>query len=228
MVGREIFSEPQGPENLQNRSQPRQRPSLMIDWITGCQPASHASERLAEKRKSRLRAVQSASPAAKRGRIRQAVRVFKRRYGLFPGTMLHKAPLQCLTARQQTVVGIRERKWWKKGEGLPATGAATAPDADPLVILVMGLLAAASMTDDRIARTNRAPPQDDFGATCSPIRFELVQRGTKWDKQNRAQSGLCRSGVDPPRSRPEAELLPPEKNPTGREYSFSATAFLEV
>jgi hypothetical protein len=34
--------------------------------------------------------------------------------------------------------------------------------------------------------------------------------------------GALSSGVDPTRSRPEAELLPPEaKNPTEREYSFS-------
>jgi hypothetical protein len=34
MVGEEIFSEPQGPENLQNRNQPRARPSFLIGWIT--------------------------------------------------------------------------------------------------------------------------------------------------------------------------------------------------
>jgi hypothetical protein len=34
MVGGEIFSETQGPENLQNRSQPRQGPSLVIGGIT--------------------------------------------------------------------------------------------------------------------------------------------------------------------------------------------------
>ena len=197
----------------------------MIDWITRYQPASDASERLAEKRKSRFGAIQSASPAAKRGRIGQAVRVFKRRGGLFPGTMLHKTLPQCLRTRQQTVMGVRKRKQRKEGEGLPATRAATAPNPDPVMMLIVRLLAAPSMTDDRIARTNRAPPQDDFGAARRPIRFELVRKDTKWDKQNRTSSGLCPSGVDPPRSRPEAELLPPEKNPTGREYSFSTTLF---
>ena len=57
MVGGEIFSESQGPENLQNRSQPGQRPSLVIGWITRRQPVSHAGERLLEKGKSRLGAV---------------------------------------------------------------------------------------------------------------------------------------------------------------------------
>lgn len=34
MVGGRNFSEPQGPENLQNRNQPRARPSFLIGWIT--------------------------------------------------------------------------------------------------------------------------------------------------------------------------------------------------
>src|SRR6267143_2356459 len=57
MVDGEIFSEPQGPENLQNRSQPGQRPSLVIGWITRRQPVSDTLECLLEKGKSRLGAV---------------------------------------------------------------------------------------------------------------------------------------------------------------------------
>ena len=34
MVGGRNFSEPQGPKNLQNRNQPRARPSFLIGWIT--------------------------------------------------------------------------------------------------------------------------------------------------------------------------------------------------
>ncbi len=124
------------------------------------------------------------------------------------------------------VVGVWERKQWKKGEGLPATTAATPTDPNPVVMRIVRLLAATSMPNDQIASTKRASPQDDFRAACRPIGFELVWRDGKWDKQNRTSSGLCPSGVDLPRSEPEAELLPPEqKNPTGREYSFSAMAF---
>jgi hypothetical protein len=54
MVGGEIFSEPQGPEDLQNRSQPRQRLSLVIGRITKRQPVMDARECLPEKGKSRL------------------------------------------------------------------------------------------------------------------------------------------------------------------------------
>lgn len=152
--------------------------------------------------------VQSVGPAAKRGRIGHAVRVFECRRGLFPGAAFHKAPSQCLTARQQTVVGVRERKQRKKGEGLPATGAATATDPDPVVVFIVGLLATAPMADDGIAFTSGASTQDNFGATRGPPRFELVRRDGKWDKQNRRTSGLCPSGVDLPRSEPEAEPPP--------------------
>jgi hypothetical protein len=46
-------------------------------------------------------------------------------------------------------------------------------------MLIVRLLAAASMANDRIALTNRASPQDDFGAVRRPIRFKLVRRGGK-------------------------------------------------
>jgi len=55
-------------------------------------------------------------------------------------------------------VRVRERKQRQEGEGLLATGAATASDANPVVLLIVRLLAAASMADDRIALTNRASP----------------------------------------------------------------------
>jgi hypothetical protein len=108
MVGGEIFSDTQGPENLQNRSQPTPRLSLRIGRITARQPLSHAGERLAEKGKSRLGAVQAARPATKRGGIGHTVRVFERRSRFFPGAVLRKAPPQRLTASQQTVLRVRE------------------------------------------------------------------------------------------------------------------------
>jgi hypothetical protein len=226
MVGEEIFSEPQGPENRENRIQPRQRPSSRIGRVTRHQPTSNVGERLAEKRKSRLGVVQSAGPATKRRSIGHAVGIFERRRRLLPGTMLHKTPPQCLTARQQTVMGVRERKQRQEGEGLSATGAATPTDPNPVVMRIVGLLAATSMSDDRVAFTSGASPQDDFGAACRPIGFELVWRDGKWDKLNRTSTGALPSGVDLPRSEPEAELLPPEeKNPTGREYRFSPLTF---
>ena len=191
MVGEEIFSATQRPEGLQSRSQPRPRLSLAGSRITRCQPVSEVGERLAEKRKSRLGAVQSVSPAAKRGRIRHAVRVFECRRGFFPGRMLHKAPPQSLTARQQTVVGVRERKQWKKSEGLPAAVAVAPTDPNPVVMRIVRLLAATSMPDDQIPSTSGASRHDAVGAALGPLCFELVCRDAKWDKQNRSSWELC-------------------------------------
>ena len=142
--------------------------------------------------------------------------------------MLHKAPPQCLTARQQTVVRVGERKQRKKSEGLPAAGAATATDADPVVMLIVGLLAAASVADDRIAFASGASPQNDLVAVSCPVVFDLVWRDGKWDKQNRSSSGLCSSGVDLPRSGPAAELLPPEEKIQLKENNASHLQFFGV
>jgi hypothetical protein len=68
---------------------------------------------------------------------------------------------------------------------LRETGTATATNANPIVMLIMRLLAAASVTNDRIDFTHRASPQNNLGAARGPIRFELVRRCGKWDKQNR-------------------------------------------
>jgi hypothetical protein len=227
MVGGEIFSETQGPENLQNRSQPRQRPSLVIDGIAVCQPVSHAGERLAEKGKCRLGTVQAVAPAAKCGRIGYTVRVFERRRGLFPGAVFHKAPPQCLTARQQTVVRVRERKQREEGEGPLATGAATTTNANPVVVFIVRLLAAASVADDRIDFTSGASPQNNLGAAGGPICFEVVRQDEKWDKQNRTSLELCH-GVDLPRSEPEAELLPPDGKAQLKENNPSRLQLLRV
>ncbi len=58
MVGeREIFSETQGPEDLQNWSQRGQRPNLGITLIAAPQPMSDTGERLAQEGTSGLEAV---------------------------------------------------------------------------------------------------------------------------------------------------------------------------
>ena len=209
--GRKIISEAEGPEDLQNRSQLRQGPGVGINLAAPRQPRSEAGERSAKKGASRLGGVQAARPAAERAGIGQVIWVFERGHRLFPGAVLHEASPQRLTSSQQAVMGVRERKQREEGEGRPATVAATAPDFDPVVILIVRLLAATSMADDRIAFTHRAAPQDDLGAPFrpvgfEPIGFELAQRAGKWDKENRSSWGLC-VGVDLPRSEPEAEPL---------------------
>ena len=58
-------------------------------------------------------------------------------------------------------------------------------DPNPVVMFIVRLLAAAAVTDDGITFANRASPQHDVLAVASPIGFELVWRGRKWDKKNR-------------------------------------------
>jgi len=122
-----------------------------------------------------------------------------------------------LSASQQAVVRVGGREQGKQGEGLSAPRAKAAPNPNPVVMFIVRLLAPAAVADDRIAFANRASPQHDVLAVASPVSFELVRRGRKWDKQNRSSWGLP-PGVDPPRSGPEAEpLLLKRKIPTGEE-----------
>lgn len=101
--------------------------------------------------------------------------------------------------------------------------AEAATDLDPVVMLIVSLLAAVSATNDRIAFTHGALPPHDVGTDCSPIRSGLVRPGRKWDKENRSSSGLC-SGVDLPRSEPGAEpLFLKRKSQREENITFQAT-----
>ena len=153
-----------------------------------------------------MRAVQAARPAAEGGGIGRPIGILERGRRLFPRAVFQQASPQRLKASQQTVMRVGKRKQGQEGEGLPATVAEAAPDRNPVVMFIVRLLAAASVTDDRIAFANRASPQNDLLAVAGPIGFELVRRGGKWDKKNRGSSGLC-PGVDLPRPEPEAEPL---------------------
>jgi hypothetical protein len=159
---------------LQNRSDPAQWPRFAIGLMTARQPMSYAGDGLAEEGTRRLGTVHTARPAADSGRIRQPIRVFQLGQCFLPRTVLRKAPPQCLAARQQTEMRVRKREQRKKGEGRPAIGTAAAMDPNPIVMLVVGLLAAAAMTDDRIVFTNRASAYDDRVAGLCPVGRKLV------------------------------------------------------
>jgi hypothetical protein len=75
--------------------------------------------------------------------------------------------------------GRRAEKRRQESEGFAATVAKTAANPDPIVVLIMSLFAAASMTDDGILRANRAVAQNDFRTRLGPIGFEVVLRGGK-------------------------------------------------
>jgi hypothetical protein len=103
---------------------------------------------------------------------------------------------------------IREREHRKKREGLPAIGAATAMDPNPVVILVVRLLKAPAMTNDRIPFTKRTSAYDDLVAVFRPDGGKLVRRDGNWDKVDRISQGfrlwfrpakiIAGSGAPPP------------------------------
>ena len=82
-------------------------------------------------------------------------------------------------------MGVRQREQGEQGEGFPATRAKAASDLNPVVMFIVRLLAPTTVADDRIAFANRASPQDDVLAVASPVGFQRVRRGKKWDKKNR-------------------------------------------
>jgi hypothetical protein len=97
-------------------------------------------------------------------------------------------------------------------------------DPNPVVILVVRLLTAAAMTNDRIPFTKRASAYDDLVAVFRPVGGKLVRRDGNWDKVDRTSQGfrLC---LRPPRSSTEAEPRLLMKNPTERKYtSYLQTA----
>ena len=157
MVGEKVFSQRRkGQRTSRAGVIQRQWPRFVKSLKTASQPMSYAGDGLAEKGKRRLGRVQATRPAPDCGRIRQSIRVFQLGQCLLPRTVLHKAPQQCLAARQQTEMRVRKRKQRKEGKGRPAIGAAAAMDPNPVVMLVVRLLAAPSVTNDRIPFTNRA------------------------------------------------------------------------
>jgi len=151
-----FFSERQGPEVFENRSDPGQWSRFVKCLTTAIQPMSYTGDGLTEEGKSRLGGVQAARPAADSGRIRQSIRVFQLGQCLLPRTVLRKVLPQCLAARQQTEMRVGKREHRKESKGRPAIPATAAMDPNPVVMLVVGLLAAPSVTNDRIPFTNRA------------------------------------------------------------------------
>ena len=84
-----------------------------------------------------------------------------------------------MAASDEAVMAVGRRKRRQEGEGLAAAVAKTAANPDPIVVLIMSLLAPAPMTDDGILHANRAVAHNGFRARIGPIRFEVVLRSRK-------------------------------------------------
>ena len=146
---------------------------------------SQACDRLAAKGSCRLKAIQPFRPAAHSGSIRHSIGILQRGNSILPRTVLYEPLPERLSASQQAVMRIRERKQREKGEGPPANLANPASDSNPVMVFIVRLLMAAAVTDNGIAFTNGASAQQDSITIASPIAFDLVWLNRKWDKNNR-------------------------------------------
>jgi len=86
-------------------------------------------------------------------------------------------------------------------------------------MLVMRLLAAMTMPNNRITLTDRTQAYHDLVAVVGPARSKLLRPGRCWDKEDRYLKRASPSTVTR-QDLSGCEAPPPEDNPTEREYSF--------
>jgi hypothetical protein len=82
-------------------------------------------------------------------------------------------------------MGIRQRENGKEGEGQMAGPTHASANFDPIVSLVMSLLAPPAVRNNRIAQTPRTTARDRFLAGGSPVQIWVARITAKWDKNNR-------------------------------------------
>lgn len=143
----------------------------------------------AQKRKPRLRVIQTSKPSTQGGGIGHPLGILDSGRRSFPATTFHKVAPKRLATGDQAVVAIGQREGRQKSERLPAQIAEAAPNRNPVMVFVVSLFAPAAMADDGIAQTNRALTKNRPTTSIDPIGFEVVLRRRKWDKQNRDRGG---------------------------------------
>jgi len=118
--------------------------------------------------------MQQAKPAAECGRIGHAIRIFDGGRSRFPAAAFHKTPMHGLHASRHTVVRVRKGEGRQHGEGFPALITETAADLNPVMLFIVRLLTATTMTNDRILFTDRASSDDDSVASRGPIVYGVA------------------------------------------------------
>jgi hypothetical protein len=86
---------------------------------------------------------------------------------------------------------VREGEATEKGEGFSAKPTEAAVDRNPVMVLIVGLLLAPAVADDRILFAERASPRKGLGASGGPICFQVAFLGRKWDTYNRGKWGFA-------------------------------------
>jgi hypothetical protein len=123
--------------------------------------------------------------------------------------VLHKTSPQCLTARDQAVLSIRKGESGKETESVLAEFAEPAAVLDPVVTVVMRLLAPPAMANDRIAQTQGTPAKDPF-STSRPVEARLAMVRRKWNNgdRNALEGSLTEQNLARIRAQYRAFLLP--------------------
>src|SRR4051812_19770871 len=105
-------------------------------------------------------------PTAHRGRVRQSVWFFGSWNRFFPVTYFVQRFPGLLSA-MQAVVRVRRRPGGQNGESLPARPAPSTTNPDPIMLLIVRLLAPSAVTDNRLTAayrtTSRQPMQRKRG-----------------------------------------------------------------
>ena len=81
-------------------------------------------------------------------------------------------------------MGVGQGESGKETESMFAEFAEPAAVLDPVVTLVMCLLAPPAVANDRIAQTEGTPAKDTF-PTSRPVEARLAMVGRKWDNGDR-------------------------------------------
>jgi hypothetical protein len=179
--GRQNLLDTQRPEAVKERenSGPGQLAIAVAQNLSAPDTLIKRQDCAPQEREGRSRRIQNLKPAAESGRIRHAIGIFHRRRRRFQGTAFDKVAPQRLTAGDQAVMGVGQRKHRQEGNRMFARSADTAPNRDPVMVFVMSLLLPAAMPNDRILRANRTPANDYFRASLRPIGFQLALRRGK-------------------------------------------------
>jgi hypothetical protein len=181
MVGERKFLDSEGPITVEKRTNggPGQVPIVVVKKRSVADPLMDCLDRTSQEGEGRPRGIQIPKPAAEGGRSRHTIGIFYRRGRRFPGTALDKVAPQRRTAGDQAVVAIGEGEGRQEGNGLAARSADAAPNLNPVMVFVMSLFAAATMTNDRILQANRAAAKNYFCGSIRPSSFQIAMHRGK-------------------------------------------------
>jgi hypothetical protein len=108
--------------------------------LSACQPVGDGLQSGSQEEKGG-RGVQTTEPTAEGRRVGDAIWIFEGRCCAFQRPVLQEIPSQGLATGDQAVMGIRQGENGKAGEGQMAGPTHAAANFDPIVSLVMSLLA---------------------------------------------------------------------------------------